>query len=709
MKQITLDPRTGKIDLEEVPSPAVPPTHLLIESRSSVLSTGTERSLVEFGESSLVEKIRQQPERVKQVADKLRSDGIVETSRSVRAKLDEVIPLGYSSAGTVVEVGREVRGFKVGDRVISNGPHAEMVSVPQNLCAKIPESVGYDEAAFTVIGSIALQGIRLAQPTLGETFAVTGLGLVGLMTVQLLRINGCRVLGIDLEPRKLELARRFGAEVVDISKGGDVIAAAEAYTGGRGVDGVLLTATTKSSKPVHEAARMCRKRGRIILVGVTGLDLSRADFYEKELTFQVSCSYGPGRYDTRYELKGQDYPFGYVRWTEQRNFEAILQLMSEGKFNVNDLITHRFGFDRALDAYKSLKEDSSAVGIILAYGPSVTAGEKEKRTISVAAPPVSAGTEVISVGVIGSGSHARQVLLPALAKAGVHFKSIASTKGISSTRLARKFGFETSTTDVKALIEDPQIQAVVVATRHDSHARYVADALTAGKHVFVEKPLAISETQLEEIESTIPEQNAPILMVGFNRRFAPHVVKMKELLDSLPEPKSLLVTVNAGFIESNHWVHDPEIGGGRIIGEGCHFIDLLRYLAGSRIVETQSVQMGTADASSRFSDRMTFTLKFEDGSFGTVHYLANGNRRFPKERVEVFCGGRILHLNNFRKLKGFGWSNFSRLNLWSQDKGHRACVRAFVEAVRDGLPSPIPYEELAEVTRISFDVVRKAR
>ncbi|MFQ6616371.1 MAG: bi-domain-containing oxidoreductase, partial [Fidelibacterota bacterium] len=652
---------------------------------------------------------RGQPERVRQAVEKLRTDGILRTAQSVRAKLDEAIPLGYSNAGKVIDLGSDVKNFRVGERVISNGPHSEIVSVPQNLCAKIPENVGYEEAAFTVLGSIALQGLRLANPTLGETFAVTGLGLVGLLTVQLLRINGCRVLGLDLEPDKLELAERFGVEIVDISQGSDVVSAAQAFTRGRGVDGVLITATTKSSKPVREAAQMCRKRGRIILVGVTGLELSRADFYEKELTFQVSCSYGPGRYDTSYELKGQDYPLGYVRWTEQRNFEAILQLMGEGKLKVDGLITHRFDFDHALEAYETLKTDKSAVGIILTYGDSTSPGKGEDRTVSVGRASRTPEGDALMVGVIGSGAHTRRTLLPALAKTGVHFKSIASRTGISSTRLAKKFKFDESTTDADSVIHDPKTEAVFIATRHDSHAHFVAEALKAGKHVFVEKPLAISEKQLREIESSYPQGDGPILMVGFNRRFAPQVVRMKELLDSLAEPKSLIVTVNAGFIASDHWTQDPEIGGGRIIGEGCHFIDLMRFLTGSKIVETQSVQMGTADGTARFPDRITFTVKFEDGSFGTVHYLANGDRKFPKERVEVFCGGRILHLNNFRKLRGFGWPNFARMNLLSQDKGQGACVRAFVDSVRGGLSSPISFEEIVEVTRTSFDVVRKAR
>ena len=708
MRQVLLHTNSGKIELVEVPVPRVRSGHLLIKTRASLISAGTERMLIELGKSALINKARRQPDKARQVIDKLRMEGLLPTFRAVRTKLDQPLALGYSNAGKVINVGKGVSGFSVGDRAISNGPHAEIVCVPQNLCAKIPADTSFEDAAFTVLGSIALQGLRLAQPTLGETFAVTGLGLVGLLMVQLLKINGCRVIGIDLEPSKLRLASQLGAEIVDLSKGVDPVGFAETFTNGRGVDGVLVTATTKSSEPLHQAAQMCRKKGRIILVGVTGLELSRDDFYEKELTFQVSCSYGPGRYDTSYELKGQDYPFGYVRWTEKRNFEAILDLIGHHQLKVDDLITHRFEFRKALNAYKTLTSDSSSVGLVLSYAETIALVESAEQTVRLAQSQRRPFHEGISVGVIGSGSYASQTLLPALGRTGVRLKTIASRTGVSSTRLATKYRFEESTTDVEALIKDPEINVIFIATRHDSHARFVRESILAKKHVFVEKPLAITSQDLKEIEDSYVITDDLILMVGFNRRFAPHIVKTMELLSSLHEPKSFILTVNAGFIPHNHWVHDPQIGGGRIVGEACHFIDLLRFLSSSRIVEIQSIQMGSQSKIQHPEDRMTFALKFEDGSFGSVHYLANGNRRFPKERLEVFCGGRILQLNNFRKLKGFGWPSFSTMNLWFQDKGHRACIQAFIDSVNNNKPSPIVFDELVEVTRTSFEIAENA-
>jgi len=664
--------------------------------------------LIEFGESGLIDKARQQPDKVRQVLDKLKVDGLFPTVQAVKAKLDLPIVLGYSSSGEVIEVGEGVRGFNVGDHVISNGPHAEIVCIPQNLCAKVPPNIRFEHAAFTVLGSIALHGIRLAQPTLGETFAVMGLGLVGLLTVQLLKLNGCRVIGIDLEPSKQQLAAQLGINVVDISKGEDPLSFVQTFTKGRGVDGVLLAASTKSSEPLHQAAQMCRKRGRIILVGVTGLEISRSDFYEKELTFQVSCSYGPGRYDSTYELKGHDYPFGYVRWTEQRNFEAILDLINQDYLKIDDLITYRFEFSKALDAYKTLISDSSSVGIILSYDHGDGFIKSKKQTVQITEEKKESSQNDVSVGLIGCGNHAARILLPALAKLDIRLKSIASRSGVSSTYYAKKYHFEVTTTDVESVMNDPEINAIIVATRHDTHAKFVKEGLKAGKHIFVEKPLAISEEELKGIETTYTNENNLILMVGFNRRFAPQILKIKELLDTKPEPKSFIVTINAGMIPEDHWVYDPQIGGGRIIGEGCHFVDLIRFLAGYKIVEIQSVQMGIPSQMEHLEDRMTSILKFEDGSFGSIHYLANGSRKFPKERLEVFCGGKILQLDNYRRLKGFGWPNFSSMNLWTQDKGHHKCIQTFINAVVNGSPPPIPFGELKEVTQTCLEIVKSA-
>jgi len=657
--------------------------------------------LVDFGKSNLIGKARQQPDKVRQVLEKVRTDGLAPTLQSVRNKLDQPLPLGYCNAGVVVEVGAGAEGFSVGDRVVSNGKHAEMVVVPKNLCARIPAGVSDEAASFTVLGAVALQGIRLAAPTLGESVAVIGLGLIGLMTVQLLRAQGCRVIGFDVEPDKAQLARDFGAEAFDLSGAADPVREAIAFSRGRGVDAVLITASTKSNDPVHQAAQMCRQRGRIVLVGVVGLELSRADFYAKELSFQVSCSYGPGRYDAQYEEEGHDYPVGFVRWTEQRNFEAVLDMLADGRIDVSRLVTHRIPFDRATDAYDLVRDRVPCLGVVLHYPvESRSLEEVRGRSVSVSAPAPSAagaGAQAV-VGFIGAGNYGANVLIPAFKAAGARLKSVVSDQGVSGVAAARKHHVEIASTDASAAIADSEINAVVIATRHDTHARYVVEALHAGKHVFVEKPLAMTRDELAEIEKA---HGASLLMVGFNRRFAPQVVKLRALLSTVTEPKAFVMTVNAGSIPPEHWTQDRSVGGGRIIGEACHFIDLLRHLAGARIIAVSGtcLRMPVGAIS---EDKATLSLEFADGSGGTIHYLANGHRAFPKERLEVFCGGRIVQLNNFRQMAGFGWPSFRKMNLWRQDKGQKACVAAFVAAIQSGKPAPIPFDELLEVAEATI-------
>src|SRR5712691_6369460 len=588
MKQILQNLSSGVTELAEVPCPRVGTGQLLIHTTRSLISAGTERMLVAFGKASLLQKARQQPDKVRQVWQKIQADGFMPTLETVRAKLDQPLPLGYSNAGVVLEVGVGVEGYAPGDRIVSNGYHAEMVRVPKNLCARIPDGVSDAEAAFTVLGAVSLQGIRVAQPTLGEHFVVVGLGLVGLLTVQLLRAHGCRVMGVDFHPARLALAQQFGAETADLSRGEDPVAVGTAFAQGRGVDGVIITATTQSSTPVRQAARICRKRGRIVLVGVTGLELSRADFYEKELTFQVSCSYGPGRYDPEYEQKGRDYPLGYVRWTEQRNFEAVLEMMAEGRLDVMPLVSHRFPIRDAAKAYEAITGNVRALGVLIEYPKEANAASRaQERTVPLpGGAAVRIGGPVI--GLLGAGNYASSVLVPAFAKTRTRLRAIASANGLTGTHVGKKFGFERSTTDIGAVLSDAQIDTVVIATRHDSHAGYVVDALKAGKHVFVEKPLAIRLDEIDAVEEVVRAAGAngriaPILMVGFNRRFAPHVVRAKALLETVREPKAFVMTVNAGAVPPEHWTRDPESGGGRIIGEACHFIDLLRFLAGSAI------------------------------------------------------------------------------------------------------------------------------
>ncbi|MEX2156170.1 MAG: bi-domain-containing oxidoreductase [Gemmatimonadales bacterium] len=709
MRQILQSLRTGKTEIADVPCPAVKRGHVLIRTTTTLLSAGTERMLVSFGHASLLGKALAQPDKVRQVLDKIKTDGLVPTLEAVFNTLDQPLPLGYCNAGVVLEVGEDVTGFTVGDRVVSNGKHAEVVNVPRNLCSSIPDGVSDEEAAFTVIGAIGLEGIRLAQPTLGETVVVTGLGLIGLITVQLLRANGCRVLGIDYDPAKLALAKRFGAEVVDLTAGADPVTAAQTFSRGRGVDAVLITASTQSNEPVHQAAVICRKRGRIVLVGVTGLELSRADFYEKELSFQVSCSYGPGRHDPTYEEKGVDYPVGLVRWTEQRNFEAILDMMADRRVDAKPLVSHRFPIEQAEAAYDLVTSDTPSLGILLTYTGTNERPDSALRSRTVELPAASGTAGRASVGFIGSGSYATAVLIPAFKAAGGRLRVVASSGGVSAVHAGRKFGFEATTTDTDSVLADPEVDAVVIATRHDAHAGLVQAALGAGKHVFVEKPLALSVDELDGISAAHAARPDRILMVGFNRRFAPQVQKMQGLLAGDVEPKVFMMTVNAGAVPPEHWTQDRRVGGGRIVGEACHFIDLLRFLTASPISGFQASSIGRASIVAVTDDKASIILTFEDGSIGTILYLANGHKSFPKERLEVFAGGRILQLDNFRRLRGFGWPGFQRMALWRQDKGQKQCVAAFVQAVQRGGPAPIAFEELMEVSRVTVAVARALR
>ena len=696
MKQILQSLKNGHTEIAEVPRPAVSNGNILIKTNTSLVSSGTERMLVEFGKANLLEKARQQPDKVKMVIDKIKTDGLQPTLEAVFNKLDQPLPLGYCNVGVVTELGSGVTDFYIGDRVVSNGKHAEVVAVPKNLCATVPNNVSDDEAAFTVLAAIALQGIRLVKPTLGETIVVTGLGLIGLITVQLLRANGCRVLGIDIDPEKLLMAENFGAETVDLSKGQDPVEIAKAFSRGRGVDAVLITASTKSSEPVHQAALMCRKRGRIVLVGVTGLELSRDDFFQKELTFQVSASYGPGRYDPNYEEKGNDYPVGFVRWTEQRNFEAVLDMMSMGVIDVKSLISHRFEVAHAEEAYEIIGGEKSSLGILLDYPQESL--EKLSRTVKLIPNGNISSSKKRRVSFIGAGNYATAILIPIFKKAGAYLQNVISSNGVSGLHAGRKFGFQETSTDADSVFLNVDTDAVVITTRHDSHADYVLKAIQNDKHIFVEKPLCLNLEELQKIHNS-QLKTKRILMVGFNRRFAPQVQKVKELLSLSSNPIAIVMTVNAGAIPADHWTQDPTVGGGRIVGEGCHFIDLLRFLAGNPIVSyKKSVML------SQSNDTTSIHLEFENGSIGTIHYFANGTKSFPKERLEVFSGGGVLQLDNYRKLQGFNWPGFKKMNLRRQDKGQYACASAFMNAIENGKEAPIPLDEIIEVSRISIEL-----
>jgi predicted dehydrogenase/threonine dehydrogenase-like Zn-dependent dehydrogenase len=692
-KQLAQDLSSGKLQLVDCPCPAIRRGHALIETRASLISSGTERMLVDFGRGGYLTKARQQPEKVKQVIEKIRTDGLLTTIDAVRAKLRHPMPMGYSNVGTVLEVGEGVENIKTGQRVVSNGPHSEIVCVPHNLAAAVPDKVGDEAASFTVVGSIALQGVRLAAVGINDFAVVIGTGLIGLLAVQLLRINGCRVLAVDYNSERLALATKFGAETCNPAIGQDPVEMAMTLTNGVGADAVLIAAATTSNEPVSSAARMSRKRGRIILVGVAGLELNRSEFYEKELSFQVSCSYGPGRYDPHYEEDGNDYPVGFVRWTAKRNFEAVLSLLADGRLQVDDLISHRFKFEDAGAAYDLLAARAPALGMVLRYSEASAAS---LRTISLQIPK-SIAPSPGRISFIGAGNYASRILIPAFISAGAELDTLVTSSGFSCGIQGRRFGFQKLSTESDSVFNDSDTPTIVVATRHESHARLAGAALRAGKNVFVEKPLAITHSELEELEK-IARVSPALLMVGFNRRFAPLVLTMKRLLQVRTQPKVFLMTINAGSVPGEHWTQRAE-GGGRIIGEACHFVDLLRHLAGSPIIDYSSTgMMGTT------ADTALIQLKFGDGSVGSIHYFANGNRGIPKERLEVHCGGASLMMDNFRKLKGCGWPGFRSQSSFRQDKGQRACAMAFLEAVRLGGTSPILADELFEVSRVTLDI-----
>jgi len=709
MKQILQNISDGETLLVDVPCPKNTKSNILIATKKTVVSLGTERMLVDFGKASYINKAKQQPDKVKVVLNKVITDGLLTTVDAVRSKLDQPLPLGYCNAGVILE--SNVVGFEPGDRVVSNGNHAEVVRVPKNLCVKIPDNVDDESASFTVLSAVGLQGIRLIQPTMGECIVVTGLGLIGLLCVQMLRANGCRVLGIDFDPKKCAKAQEFGAETVDLFKGENPVIAAQGFSRGRGVDGVLITAATQSDEVIHQSAEMCRQRGRVVLIGVVGLNLRRDDFFKKEITFQVSASYGPGRYDSFYEDEGHDYPIGFVRWTEQRNFESVLDMMASGVLDVKSLITHRFDIENAIEAY-GLLDNTDTLGIVLNY-PSQDREILTKSKVELSNRVCKTINSTIPcVGFIGAGNYASRTLIPAFKRAGAILDTLVTSGGVSGVHHGNKNKFYTTSTEVKDLWNNDRINTVSIATRHDAHAQQVVDALKSGKNVFVEKPLALTLDELDAIDKVYHEVNQSDtvrLMVGFNRRYARLIVKMKGLLSSHRTPKSIIMTVNAGAISREHWVQNSLIGGGRIVGEGCHFIDLMRHLIGYKISSFTATMMGNVPGIEMREDKVSITLSFEDGSFGTIHYLANGGSAFPKERVEVFCDDAVLQMDNYRVLTGYGWSGFKKMKLFKQDKGQNACARAFIESITNGQKPPISYEEIMESSRISIEVARSLR
>lgn len=698
MKQIIQDLKSGETILEEVPVPMVKSGSLLIKTTRTLVSLGTERMLVEFGKANLIDKARQQPDKVKQTLDKLKTDGIMPTLEAVFNKLGQPLPLGYCNVGKVVAVGRGVTDFQVGDRVASNGNHAEYVCVPQNLVAKIPDNVSDDEASFTVIGSIALQGIRNLNPQLGETIVVVGLGLIGLVAAQLLKSNGCNVIGTDYDQQKVDLANSFGVTAINPGKGVDPVKFVEEYTNSVGADGVLITASAKSDEVIHQACLMSRKRGRIVLVGVIGLNMRRDDFYKKELTFQVSCSYGAGRYDEDYENKGHDYPFAYVRWTEKRNFQAILGAISNGGLNVKSLITETVDLENYNEIYGDMRKKGS-IASILKY-PEDT---PQNRVVKVAETHVSAGGG--KIGIIGAGNYTSATVVPCLTKAQAKIKYIASAGGLTAKVMAKKAGAEMATSDYHEILNDPEVGMVIITTRHNLHAPMVKEVLEAGKSVFVEKPLCLKPEELDEIGEAYKKAGKSVtLTVGYNRRFSPYAVKLKQMIGD--GPKNIIATMNAGFIPPEVWVHDLEVGGGRIIGEACHFIDLCSYLAGSKVTAVCMNAMGENPQEN--TDNATILLKYENGTNAVINYFANGSKSYPKERIEVFSQERVFILDNWRKLEGFGAKGFSKMK-GSMDKGQKDEFRMLNERLQTGGAALIPFESIENTTKATFAAIQSLK
>ena len=701
MKQILQNLKTGETTLDEFPSPQVSEGHVLIQTSKSLLSLGTERMLVEFSNASLIQKARQQPDKVKMVLDKIRSDGVLPTLEAVFNKLGQPLPLGYCNVGKVIAIGKGVTEFQIGDRVASNGPHAEIVCVPKNLCAKVPDGVSDSAATFTVIGAIGLQGIRLLSPNFGETFVVVGLGLIGLISAQILRSNGCRVIGFDFDQNKVDMANQMGIVAINPGSGTDQVGFVQDYTKGNGADGVLITASAKGNEIISQAAQMSRKRGRIVLVGVVGLNISRTDFYEKELSFQVSCSYGPGRYDDGYEQKGIDYPYAFVRWTEKRNFEAILEAMANGQLDVESMITDEVPLKEFDRIYNHIA-DSSSIASLLVYEQNVNTSSvvlvSEERRYS--------GKGV--VGIIGAGNFTSATLIPAFKPLDAKLKYIVSSGGMSAGTLAKKAGIEYAGTDYKEVLKDENVDLVIITTRHDLHAKMVVDSLNAGKNVFVEKPLCLSDDELRRVEhayeNSIKESGGPVLTVGFNRRFAPLAQKTKELIGT--GNINIVATMNAGAIPGNSWVHDLEVGGGRIVGEACHFMDLCTYLTGSNVVAVCMNAMGLHPEEN--TDNASILLKYANGSSAVINYFANGNKAYSKERLEIHSQGRSLVLDNWKTLEGYGFKGFSRLKS-RQDKGHKKQFELLIDRIKSGGAPIIPNEDIINTTKASFAAIRSLK
>lgn len=711
MKQVVQSYRTGQISLEAVPVPACRPGGVLVKTACTLISIGTERSVIELGRKSLVGKAMSRPDLVKRAWAKANREGYWKTFQEALGRLDVPTPLGYSAAGTVVEVGPGAEEFRVGDRVACIGAgfasHAEVLSLPGTLCVKVPDGVGLDAASFGMLGSIALHGVRLAAVPLGSRVGVIGLGLLGLLTVQLLKASGCRVLAYDLDPDKVDLAKRLGADVVVAGEASAAVELAARVGQGQGLDAVIITASSRDNQPIELAAELCRVRGKIVLVGVARIELPRQILWEKEIEFQVSKASGPGALDPTYELEGADYPYAYVRWTERRNLEAFLDLIAQGRIAIQPLVTHRVPIDRALDAYEILTSPGSggAIGVLLEYP---TAPDVQQTAFRPAVlPPSMPKTGEVRIGVIGAGLFAKALLLPALKKVpGAHLRGVATASGIAANHACRKFGFGYATTDYRALLDDQSIDAVVIATRHSLHARLIQDALQAGKHVFVEKPLCVNEGELDRLtEAYARDESGRLVVVGYNRRFSPLAEKLKAPLRQRAGGLMISGRINVGRLAREHWVNSPGEGGGRIIGEFCHFVDFCQYLTDSMPVEVFAQALRHPDSQAAPDEDVSVTLQFRDGSVAALVYTASGDRAYSRERFEVFCDGKVGMLDDFRRVEIVERGRRRVTRSWNQEMGYAEELSTFIMAVQGRTPNPLPFEEVRCSTLATFRVV----
>jgi predicted dehydrogenase/threonine dehydrogenase-like Zn-dependent dehydrogenase len=706
VKQILQNLKTGAVSVTDVPAPVVRPGFVLVRTSASLISAGTERMTVETGQKSLMGRAFEQPALVKQVIQKARTEGVLNTIDAVRSKLESLVALGYSAAGTVMEAGAGVTEFRQGDRVACAGvgyaSHAEVLAVPKNLCVRVPAPVSFDAAAFGTLGAIALQGVRLTEPTLGEAVVVIGLGLIGQLAVQLLKANGCRVFGVDLDPTKIELARRFGADA-GCAPDDEAQRQVREWSRGRGADAVLITAATSSNQPVELAGEISRPKGRVVVVGAVGLNIPRKPYYDRELTFRISMSYGPGRYDPEYEERGHDYPVGYVRWTEGRNIEAFLDLLADGRVDVEPLITHRFKLAESERAYELITGDEPYLGVVLQYD---TERELEPR-IPLAAK-TSAPAAAVRLGLIGAGGYAKAMLLPNFKAAGAEFQSIATASGVTARAVGEQQGFRSCVSSAEEVIDDENTNLIVIATRHDVHAKLAQKSLERGRHVFVEKPLALNTEELGGVIAAA-EQSAGHLMVGFNRRFSPLATQARGWFADRATPLSINYRVSAGRVPRGHWAHDPKEGGGRIIGEVCHFIDLIHFITGSLTTRVYAEAISSSNQDVVNEDSVLITLRLADGSNGSIAYLAEGDRALPKERIEIFGGGKSFVIDDFRSAGAWQNGRETTIKLRGQDKGQKDEVRAVCAVVREGGPAPIALDDLATTTRATFRVLESLR